>query len=68
MDRRYYNLLLMYFPASENEYLALTRMISGGFVSVMSVCLIAPIIEEMLFKLDNNIQPTCLRGASFVFK
>lgn len=44
------NLMLLYFPADENEYLALTRMLNGGVVSLISVCLIAPLIEEMLFR------------------
>jgi len=44
------NLMLVYFPAEESEYLALTRLLSGGIVSVISVCIIAPFIEEMLFR------------------
>lgn len=44
------NLLLYYFPADEREQLAITRMLSGGVVSVLFVCVIAPILEEMLFR------------------
>ncbi len=44
------NLMLLYFPANENEYYALTRMLSDGIVSIITVCVIAPMIEEMLFR------------------
>lgn len=44
------NLMLLYFPADKDEYLALTRMMNGGIISLISVCLIAPLIEEMLFR------------------
>jgi membrane protease YdiL (CAAX protease family) len=44
------NLMMLYFPVAEEEHLALSRMLSGGFVSIVSVCVIAPIIEEMLFR------------------
>ena len=44
------NLMLIYFPAQESEYLALSRMLSGGIISIISVCVIAPFIEEMLFR------------------
>lgn len=44
------NWMLLYFPAEEDEYYALTRMFSGGIVSIITVCVIAPLIEEMLFR------------------
>lgn len=44
------HLMLLYFPADENEHLMLTRMLNGGVVSIISICLIAPLIEEMLFR------------------
>ena len=44
------NLMLVYFPASQEEYLLLARMLSGGVATIVSVCLIAPFIEEMLFR------------------
>lgn len=44
------NLLLLHFPADESEYVMLSRLMSGGVVSIILVCVIAPVIEEMLFR------------------
>lgn len=44
------NLMLLFFPVNESEYMALTRLLDGGVVSLISTCLIAPLIEEMLFR------------------
>ncbi len=44
------NFILLYFPAGVNESYALSRMLSGGIVSIISVCIIAPFVEEMLFR------------------
>lgn len=44
------NLIMLYFPITENEYLMFSRLLGGGVVSVIVVCVVAPFIEEMLFR------------------
>jgi len=43
-------LIMSFAPLEENEVAVFERMLDGGFVSVMTVCVIAPVIEEMLFR------------------
>lgn len=44
------NLLLIYYPTDENEYRMFARLMSGGVASIITICIIAPFIEEMLFR------------------
>lgn len=44
------NLLVLYFPIDESEYLMSARLMDSGFASLLVVCLIAPVVEEMLFR------------------
>jgi len=44
------NFLMLYFPISDSDYQMFTRLMGGGLVSIMTVCAIGPIIEEMLFR------------------
>lgn len=42
--------MFLHVSIDEHEQEALLRMLSGGFVSVVTVCIIAPVVEEMLFR------------------
>lgn len=44
------NLLLQVFPPSASEIEQDMKLFSGGAVSVITLCLIAPFIEEMVFR------------------
>jgi membrane protease YdiL (CAAX protease family) len=44
------NLLILYFPLSDNESMMFYRLVNGGVVSIITVCIIGPLIEEMLFR------------------
>lgn len=44
------NVLLYLFPLSDTELQAEEMLFSGGVVSVISLCLVAPFVEEMLFR------------------
>lgn len=44
------NLLLYLFPMSKVEHDALVRLLTGGLPSVIALCVVAPFIEEMLFR------------------
>lgn len=68
------NLMLQYFPANEDEYTALNNMASNGIVSVITICAIAPIGEEMLFRgiilrsfLNNYTTATSMLLSSALF-
>lgn len=68
------NLFLIYFPAGEDEYFLLSRMLGAGVVSVITVCLVAPVIEEMLFRgvilrsfLLNYSAPNAIILSSLLF-
>lgn len=44
------NLLTLYFPVDEGEYSIFDRFMGSGVVSVLVICVIGPVIEEMLFR------------------
>lgn len=44
------DLLLLLFPMSASEQAMFERMMSGGIASIIAVCLVAPVVEEMLFR------------------
>ncbi|KJY80864.1 CPBP family intramembrane glutamic endopeptidase [Vibrio nigripulchritudo] len=44
------SLMLLFFPAHIDEYLMMSRFLSGGLVSIVVVCIIAPLMEELLFR------------------
>lgn len=44
------NLLLHLFPPSAGEIEQAMELFSGGMISVIALCLIAPFVEEMLFR------------------
>jgi membrane protease YdiL (CAAX protease family) len=44
------NLLVYLFPMSQSELEMFIEMVSGGVVSVITLCIIAPFVEEMLFR------------------
>lgn len=44
------NVLLLYFPMDETEYLMFDRVMNGGMVSIIVICIIAPFTEEVLFR------------------
>lgn len=45
-----FEFLASVFPMSNAEIEMFERMLSGGMVSVITVCVVAPFIEEMLFR------------------
>lgn len=68
------NLLLLYYPISENEYQIFTSLMSSGLTSVIVICLIAPFIEEMIFRgiflrgfLSNYSALNSILLSSFLF-
>jgi uncharacterized protein len=44
------NLLVYAFPMSQSELDMFIEMVSGGMVSAITLCVIAPFVEEMLFR------------------
>lgn len=44
------NLLVHVFPMSQSELDMFVEMVSGGVVSAITLCVIAPFVEEMLFR------------------
>ena len=44
------NLVVLYYPMPDSEYQMYDRLFNSGLVSVIMVCLIAPFVEEMLFR------------------
>jgi membrane protease YdiL (CAAX protease family) len=44
------NLLVYLFPMSQSELDMFIEMVSGGVVSAITLCVIAPFVEEMLFR------------------
>jgi membrane protease YdiL (CAAX protease family) len=44
------NLLLQLFPQSASEIEQDMQLFSGGVISVITLCLVAPFIEEMVFR------------------
>ena len=44
------NLLVHLFPMSQSELDMFVAMVSGGVVSAITLCVIAPFVEEMLFR------------------
>ncbi|PQJ49081.1 hypothetical protein BTO01_26715 [Vibrio jasicida] len=44
------SLMLLFFPANLDEYLMMSRLLSGGVASIVVICVIAPLIEELLFR------------------
>ena len=44
------NILVHTFPMSQSELEMFIEMVSGGAISVITLCVIAPFVEEMLFR------------------
>jgi membrane protease YdiL (CAAX protease family) len=44
------NLVFRLLPMSDGQASSMTELLSGGLVSFVTLCLIAPFIEEMLFR------------------
>jgi len=44
------NLIVAYYPLTDHEYQMFNRFFNSGIVSVITVCLIAPFVEEILFR------------------
>lgn len=68
------NLIVAYYPMSDHEYQAFNRLFNGGLASVVMVCLIAPTLEEMLFRgiflrsfLANYSPRTAIALSSLLF-
>lgn len=43
-------ILLLYIPSANDEYVMLAETMNGGVVTIIFTCIIAPFIEEMLFR------------------
>ena len=44
------NLVFLLFPEDKTSIQALLKLMDGGIVSIVAICIIAPLIEEMLFR------------------
>lgn len=44
------DLLIAYYPMTDHEYQMFSRFFNEGLVSVIMVCMIAPVMEEILFR------------------
>ena len=44
------NLIILFYPMGKEEYLIYFRLLEGGVISIITVCLIAPFVEEILFR------------------
>lgn len=44
------NLIISYYPMDQHDYEMFARLTEGGVVSILTICIIAPFIEEMLFR------------------
>jgi membrane protease YdiL (CAAX protease family) len=43
-------IIIKHFPMSQKDIEMFSRLIGGGSISIITVCIIAPLIEEMLFR------------------
>lgn len=67
-------ILVTAFPLAHWEQVMFERMMSGGAISVISVCLLAPVLEEMLFRgivlrsfLHQYSRTTAIVGSAVLF-
>lgn len=44
------NLIILHYPIGQNEYMMFVRLFGGGLVTIITVCVIAPFAEEILFR------------------
>jgi membrane protease YdiL (CAAX protease family) len=68
------NLTVLFFPMDDSEYLMFARLFGGGIVSMITACIIAPFVEEMLFRgiflrsfLVNYSAPTAILLSALLF-
>lgn len=68
------NVLCYMFPLSTAERVALERLYSGGIVTIITACVVAPFLEEMLFRgiflrsfLRNYQATSAILLSSFLF-
>lgn len=68
------NLVFHAFPMSDEQQVSMAELLSGGVVSLVTLCIVAPFIEEMLFRglflrsFLNNYSPwQAIVLSSFIF-
>jgi membrane protease YdiL (CAAX protease family) len=44
------NLVILYYPMPDKEYQMFTHFLDGGIITIAMSCLIAPFVEEILFR------------------
>lgn len=63
------NLIERQYPLDEQEFAILVRLMSGGLTSILLVCIIAPLFEELLFRgiiLNSFLNHYSPQGAIFL--